>query len=154
MVALTLGPNRWDPTCIGNDDSLPHLVVGTNPSQSERLFASGNERTPLDISKLTINGKKAGYFIGKEDHFRFIVDMMNMNMDDRVVYLTMTYDFIDGKLPTGYQNIKPVWLDVDQCGMSEVEAPEGQRQFSVDSKPWTPNIEGNIVSLFGHLHVR
>lgn len=130
MVAFTVGPGRWDPTCLAKKDSLPHFAVGSNPSESERSFSSGNERTPLSLlgRKEFIDGDKAGYHLRKEDQYRFIVDLvsrtrfgrvrrmptkyqqMNMNMDDRTVYLTITYDLIDGPMPTGWSNLKPVWF--------------------------------------------
>lgn len=152
MVALNVGPKRWDATCYGVESSLPHLLVGTSSDASERIFASGNERTVLDMSQMTMKGKRVGYPLYKEDQFRFIIDMMNMNMDDRVVYLTMKYSYLDSPLPQDWINIKPVWLDVDQCAMSEVHADEHKKQFSITSKPWTPNLEGNLINTFAHLH--
>jgi hypothetical protein len=80
MVAFTVGPGRWDPTCIQKPDSLPHFGVGTKPSESERSFSSGNERTPLSLlgRKEFMDGDKAGYHLRKEDQYRFIVDLMNV----------------------------------------------------------------------------
>ncbi|KAE9980173.1 hypothetical protein BLS_009066 [Venturia inaequalis] len=154
MVAFTVGPGRWDPTCIDQPTSLPHFAVGTSPSQSERSFSSGNERTPLNmVSKKDANGgNKAGYHLNKEDNYRFIVDLMNMNMDDRTVYLTITYDLVDGPLPKGWSNLKPVWFDVDQCGMSEVPAAKQEGKYTLTAKPWTPNFEGEVVGMGSHLH--
>jgi hypothetical protein len=54
-----------------------------------------------------------------------------MNMDDRTVYLTMTYDVIDGPLPAGWMDIKPVWFDANQCGTSEVNPPKQNGQFTI-----------------------
>ena len=31
MVALLIGPNRWDPTCYGKGMSLPHFDVNSTP---------------------------------------------------------------------------------------------------------------------------
>jgi hypothetical protein len=153
MVAVTIGPSRWDPTCYHMpDNSLPHVVVGSDSANSERFFAAGNERTTLDLTGAKVGGKNTAYFIGKEDKFRFIVDMMNMNMEDRTMYLTMTYEFVDGPLPSGWKSIKPIWLDVNQCGTSEVHAPHADQKFTITSKPWTPNIEGDIAFTIGHLH--
>jgi hypothetical protein len=75
-----------------------------------------------------------------------------MNMDDRVVYLTMTYDLIDGPLPTGWNELKPVWLDVDQCNMSEIPPLAESGKFTVTAKPWIPNFNGSVIGLGGHLH--
>jgi Stress up-regulated Nod 19 len=131
---------------------LPHAILGTESRAAERFFASGNERTIVDLSAHSLNGKQPGYWVGKEDKFRFIVDLMNMNMDDRVVYLTMTYDYIPGKLPDGWVNTKAVWLDVNQCGTSEVAASETERKFAIKSQPWISNIEGSVAWATGHLH--
>lgn len=98
------------------------------------------------------SGNKAGYHLRKEDQYRFIVDLMNMNMDDRTVYLTITYDLIDGPLPQGWGNLKPVWFDVDQCGMSEVAATSQDGKYTLTADPWTPNFEGEVLGMGSHLH--
>jgi hypothetical protein len=79
MVLNTVGAGRWDPTCVNDAGSLPHFAVGSTPNHSERSFASGNERTPADLEKWAVPGKKAAYYIKKSDSFRTIVDLMNMN---------------------------------------------------------------------------
>jgi hypothetical protein len=94
----------------------------------------------------------SGYHITKEDKFAYLVELMNMNMKDTTVYLTMTYDYLEGALPTGWKDIKTVWLDANQCGTSEVKPPKEDGPFTIESKPWTPNFEGRIVSAMGHLH--
>jgi hypothetical protein len=102
---------------------------------------------------MVLNGKKVGYQLNKEDHFRILVDLMNMNMEDRTVYFTMEYDFINGPMKKeGWMDLKPVWLDIDLCGLSEIKAPKDTGSFSIESKPWVPNFEGDIVGLAGHLH--
>jgi hypothetical protein len=147
-----LPSNSRDPTCVNEKDSLPHFAIASTPKHSERSFASGNERTPADLTIWSPAGKKAAYHVKKADRFRTIVDLMNMNMDDRVVYLTMTYDFLDGPLPAGYLDLKPIWFDVDQCGLSEVKAPQNKGNFDLPAKPWFPNFEGEMTVLGGHLH--
>jgi hypothetical protein len=88
MVSFTIGPGRWDPTCYSHPDSAPHFAVGTSPDKSERGFSSGNERTAITLlnRKEFMEGKvkRAGYPIRKTDEFRWIVDLMNMNMEDKV----------------------------------------------------------------------
>lgn len=37
-----------------------------------------------------------GYEPDENDVFSYIVELMNMSMEDKVVYLTMTYDILDG----------------------------------------------------------
>jgi hypothetical protein len=89
-------------------------------------------------------------------------------VEDKVVYLTMTYDYTDGKLPADYLDLvcrfrkkprfsvdsdshiqKPIWFDVDQCGMSEVHPPKDDGNFTVTAKAWHPNFEGEMIGLGG-----
>jgi hypothetical protein len=152
MVGLTVGPGRWDATCLTAPRSLPHLAVGATPKNSERFLSSGNERMPIVLLSSASSHQKAGYHLRKTDSFKFLVDLMNMNMEDRVVYLTLTYDLVDGALPTGWMDVKPVWLDAENCASSDVDPPQETGIFALTSKPWTPNFEGEVLSLGGHLH--
>jgi hypothetical protein len=53
--------------------------------------------------------------INKEDKFHLIMDLMNANMEDAVLYFTLTYDYVEGH-PSGWKSLKPVWFDVANCG--------------------------------------
>jgi hypothetical protein len=154
MVVFSVGPGRWDPTCYGKNDSgsLPHFAVGSSPKRSERLFASGNERTAGDLTPFIKSGKKVGYFIEKTDDFRYIVDLMNMNMHNVKVYVTMTYDIFDGPYPEGWETLTPIWLDVNQCGMSDVHPTDPKGKFTITSDPWKATIEGQVAGMGTHLH--
>jgi hypothetical protein len=114
MVAFTVGSGRMDPTCV-NKTSLPHMVIGTDPAKAERFFSSGNERSQARFNPPWVKDQVLGYYLNPTDKFSFIVDLMNQNMDDRVVYMTMTYDYVEGR-PAGLDNVKAVWLDAAQCG--------------------------------------
>jgi hypothetical protein len=125
----------------------------SNTVDPERWAAAGNERTPTDFTKMVLNGKRTGYQLNKDDHFRILVDLMNMNMEDKVVYFTVEYDYIDGPMDKSkWMDLKPVWLDIDSCGLSEIPAPQDTGSFSVEGKPWIPNFEGDIIGVGGHLH--
>ena len=152
MVHLTIGPGRWDPTCLNKRTSLPHFDVNSSPTASERYFSSGNERTKVHLDILGAGATKWGYHIKPTDKYGFIVDLMNMNMEDKLVYMTMTYDYIDGPLPANWTQTKSVWLDAASCGTSEVRPREQKAKFSIQSSPWKPNFEGRILSAIGHLH--
>jgi hypothetical protein len=154
MVTFNNGPTRWD--AGGYDYGLfcmPHLSFLSSPSYTERYFTSGNERTPLEFNP---HGKNmsygTGYHLRPEDKFWYAVELMNMNMEDQLVYLTMTYDIIEGPLPRGWNEVKPIWLDANQCGNSEVPAPQQTGAYSIQGKPWKPNFDGKVISLLGHLH--
>jgi hypothetical protein len=151
MVMMNTGSRRWDAIGVGSMICTPFLFAGTTPSKSERFFVSGNERTPLTYYQGGPDIESSAYHIDATDSFRYILELMNMNMDDQVVYVTQTYDIIDGPLPEGWKDVKTVFLDVKSCLDSEVHPP-GTPQFMLESKPWVPNIEGRIVEVGGHVH--
>lgn len=70
-------------------------------------------------------------------------------MDDRLVYVTQTYDYLPGPLPAGWQDVKTVWLDANQCWTGEVPAPKETGAFTVASEPWISNVEGRIIDAVG-----
>jgi hypothetical protein len=150
MINLVEGPTRWDPTCYGHL-ALPHYSVQSSAGRSERWFSSGNERTLVPLDKMGAD-TKWGYHLKKEDTFKFVVDLMNMNKATQTVFLTMTYEYLDGPLPQGWKDIKPIWFDINQCGISEVASPQGKSQFSVASNAWKPQFEGTVVAVGGHMH--
>jgi len=151
MVHFTIGPGRWDPTCI-NRPSLPHVDVGTSPGGGERYFSSGNERTFVQLDKLGGQAVNAGYHLKASDRYAFIVDLMNMNPTDKTVFMTMTYDIVDGPLPAGWRDVQCVWFDVNQCMTSEVSPLKQSGSFQIKSGSWTPNLDGEILGVGGHLH--
>jgi hypothetical protein len=76
---------------------------------------------------------------------------MNMNPAAKQVYLTLYYDYVEDH-PSDYDEIKPVWLDVGQCGTSEIRGGSAGSSFKISSKPWTANFDGEIMGMGGHLH--
>ncbi|KAF2664916.1 hypothetical protein BT63DRAFT_79607 [Microthyrium microscopicum] len=149
MVLFNIGKGRKDATCGDALVSLPHMIVGSSATGSERLFSSGNERTQAILPNW--NENKVGYMLKPTDKFALIVDLMNDNMVDAVVYLTITYDYVQGH-PAGWDDMKPIWFDVAQCLTSEWPAPYAQGKYSIPAPIWTANIDGDIVGAAGHLH--
>jgi hypothetical protein len=76
---------------------------------------------------------------------------MNMNMQAKEVYMTIYYDYVDGH-PSHFEEVKPVWLDLMQCGTSEVSGRTANAKFDVASSPWVANFEGEVLGTGGHLH--
>jgi hypothetical protein len=95
---------------------------------------------------------KWGYHIKASDKFAYIVDLMNMNMQDKTVYVTMYYEILDGRLPPGWEDIKVVWFDAANCGTSEVRPAKENGAFVVRARPWKPNFEGRLLGVGGHVH--
>src|ERR1700761_6141063 len=106
MVMFNIGKDAWDATCTVF--GLPHLIVGSLPMSSERIFSSGNERTTTFFNPPWANVTNLGYPIYPADRFGLIIDLMNMNNEARSAYLTIYYDYIDGH-PAHMAEVKPVW---------------------------------------------
>jgi len=149
MVLFNIGTGAWDATCT--TFGLPHMIVGSVPASSERIFSSGNERTTVFFNPPWYNTTNIGYPVYTADRFGLITDLMNMNAGAKTVYLTMYYDLVDGH-PQGFQEIKPVWFDVAQCGTSEVSGRTPNAKFTIDAGAWVANFDGEILHAGGHLH--
>lgn len=95
-----------DPPCVGTL-SLPHMAIGSDASKSERFYSSGNERSEARFTPPWAKPEDPilGYHLNPTDKFAFIVDLMNQNMEDKTVYMTMTYDYVEGR-PKGIENVK------------------------------------------------
>jgi Stress up-regulated Nod 19 len=149
MVMLTIGPGRRDATCGNSGLSLPHLIVGSSPTGSERVFSSGNERTTAIFPNWNITD--AGYHMKKTDQLALIVDLMNDTPQDQVVYLTLTFDILPIETP-GMHHMRPVWFDVAQCLTSDYPALKQNGSFQLLAPTWTADFDGDIVGMAGHLH--
>jgi hypothetical protein len=150
MVLFNIGTNAWDATCTVF--GLPHMIVGSLPMSSERIFSSGNERTLVLFNPPNQpEGSRMGYPVFAADRFGLIADLMNMNPTAKQVYMTMYYDYVEGH-PTGWAEVKPVWFDVNQCGTSEVSGRTDGASFKITSTPWAANFEGEVVGVGGHIH--
>jgi hypothetical protein len=86
--------------------------------------------------------------MAKGDILSMIVDLMNMDTKDQTLYVVITYDYFDGK-PSGMSEVKPIWLDVDQCGFSEAKAKSQTGGYTVASLPWRSSMSGEILGMGG-----
>lgn len=122
MVLFNVGEGREDPTCAYRDISLPHATIGSTSRNSERIFASGNERSKGVFADWGVND--VGYKMKSTDKLAALVELMNQTPEDKVVYMTMTYEVVPGH--PFKDDVKIVWFDVRQCGTSEVNPPRNQ----------------------------
>jgi hypothetical protein len=122
---------RADATCSGTWLGLA----------GERFFATGNERTVAAMPP------GYGYRVRWYDSWNLLVDLMNHTEQDKTVYLQVTYTTRPSSEPVN--PVKPVWLDIDQCGDSEYSIPAGYSDTHWD---WKVNVPGNVVSMLGHVH--
>jgi hypothetical protein len=107
----------------------------------ERFFASGNERTTAAMPP------GYGYRVRWYDSWNMLVDLMNHSDTAKTVYIQVTYRYRPSW--ESVQRVRPVWLDIDQCGNSEYSIPAG---FSDTHADWNVNVPGNVVTMLGHLH--
>lgn len=163
--------------------SLHHVVIGnlrlpsvTCPYVPERLFASGNERTPANIC---LNGtQKAGYHVSDNDSFQFLAELMNEVHEERAAIISIDWEFVPSAAAvmasSAFASVTPLWLDIaGTCGEngSEVAVPiitnttatsntstgamgsTPADAFSlVMDPPWTSNFSAKVLLALGHLH--
>jgi hypothetical protein len=122
---------RRDATC-GN---APLGLAG------ERFFASGNERTAIAFPPTY------GYRVRWYDSWNLLVDLMNHSTTEQTVYIAVTYTYRPSW--ESVKRVRPVWLDIDQCGDSEYSIPAG---FSDTHWDWNVNVPGKVVAAIGHIH--
>jgi hypothetical protein len=122
---------RRDATCAGSWLGLA----------GERFFASGNERTAIGFP--TGYGYRVRYY----DSWNLLVDLMNHSTSTKTVYVQVTFTIRPSW--ESVARLKPVWLDIDQCGDSEYSIPAG---FSDTHWDWKVNVPGKVMAMIGHLH--
>jgi hypothetical protein len=126
---------RSDATCSGSWLGLA----------GERFFASGDERSRVAFT--TADGHAYGYRLHWYDQWNLLVDLMNMKPGDKQVYVSVTFTYRSGW--DNVRPVKPVWLDIDNCGDSEFSVPAGPYQRD---RYWQSPWAGKVVGMVGHLH--
>jgi hypothetical protein len=122
---------RQDATC-GND------WLGL---AGQRFFASGNERSVASYPD------GYGYRVRWYDSWNMLVDLMNHSETERSVYVKLTVETRPSS--AAVKPVRPVWLDIDQCGDSEYSIPAG---YSDTHSDWNVNVPGRVVAAIGHVH--
>jgi hypothetical protein len=107
----------------------------------ERFFASGDERTAVSLPP------GYGYRVRWYDSWNLIADLMNMGPAAQTVYIQLRVTVRPSWEPV--RAVRPVWLDVDQCGDSEYTIPAGVSDTHWD---WNVNVPGAVVAMIGHVH--
>jgi Stress up-regulated Nod 19 len=133
MLHHTVFTSQWrqDATCSGTWLGLA----------GERFFASGDERTAIAFPS------GYGYRVRWYDSWNMLVDLMNHATTSKTVYVQITYTLRPWW--ESVDRLKPVWLDIDQCGDSEYSIPVG---FSDTHRDWTVSVPGKVVAALGHVH--
>jgi hypothetical protein len=132
---LFAASNRTDNTCNGTGSG----------ALGQRFFASGNERTAIDIERLSY-----GYEVEANDRWSMDVDLMNWSTETRAVKIKVTFKYATGSDATSRTNLRPWWLDVDGCSFdSLIEVPVG---FSDTHREIRAPSAGRLIAAAGHIH--
>lgn len=111
----------------------------------ERFFASGNERTAVDLTSLPY-----GYRVNSSETWNMIVDLANWETVEKTVKVRVTWKYATGTDATSRSPLRPVWLDEDGCSMdSLISVPEGLSDTHYD---WKATIGGKLIAAAGHIH--
>jgi hypothetical protein len=129
--AVFIDTTRNDATCGRNGVG----ILG------ERFFAAGNERT----SGILPPGY--GYRVGNGGWLG-IFELMNHSNLPKVVFIQMDVTWVPASDPNT-KPVRPLWLDIANCGNSEFEVPAGSSHTTWD---WVSNVTGRIVTTAGHVH--
>jgi hypothetical protein len=126
---------KSDVTCAGKGPGL----------LGERFFASGDERTPLDLESLPY-----GYKINSSETWNMVYDLMNWETVSKTVKIKVAWKYATGSDATSRAPLRPVWLDQAQCSLdSLITVPEGFSDFHYD---WKATFSGKLIAAAGHIH--
>ena len=131
--------SKPDPICAPSGDGDLINLLGAFEGGNERWFASGNERTIMDLPD------GYGMPVSASDDWGLIMHLMNMTDEHKMMSFEFTFDWVE----SGVAPVTPLWWDIDQCGDSEVNLPAGYSDTQWD---WTSPMSGEIVTLAGHIH--
>jgi hypothetical protein len=146
-VVLNRGREVWDATC---------------GKTSEHLFESGNEKTVVPFY-LEESGVKSGYYLRPSDKFTINTELMNMEDEEKWVWLTLQFDMLEGFSPE-WREAKVVWVsvgpdrctgsDINQFGPSNLTAKQQpiKQVFEEHSNPWIVPKNGVVIGSNSHLH--
>jgi hypothetical protein len=111
----------------------------------ERFFASGNERTPVDLTSLPY-----GYKVNSTETWNMVFDLMNWETTSKTVKIRMTWKYATGTDHTSRAPLRPVWLDVAQCTLNSYYTPPlGLSDTHYD---WKASFGGKLIAAAGHIH--
>lgn len=132
-----------DVTCRPDVTSdLPIKQLGGIMGGNERFTASGNERTPADLSD------GYGYYVASGDKWGLLYHIMNMGMVDQEVYFEYTFTWTPASEFNG-AGVRPIWVDIDQCISSEVPVGAGYTDVHWD---WVNDRTHQVTDIGGHVH--
>lgn len=145
MLHHVVNMNWSNPDVTCRPDMTSDLAIkqlGGIMGGNERFTASGNERTPMDLSD------GYGYYVAPGDKWGLLYHLMNMSMVDQDVYFEYTVTWTPASEFTG-EGVRPIWVDIDQCNTSEVAVDPGYTDVHWD---WTNDRTHKVTDIGGHVH--
>ncbi len=109
---------------------------------AERFFASGNERTVMELPE------GYGYYNSAGSQWGLNAHLMNMSPEPQELFIELVCTCLPGD-DESIKPVVPIWLDVDNCGDSEFSVPSGLSDTHWD---WESPFTGTIVRMGGHVH--
>ena len=126
---------KSDVTCAGKGPGL----------LGERFFATGDERTPIDLQSLPY-----GYKVNSTETWNMVFDLMNWQTTSKTVKIRVTWKYATGTDHTSRAALRPVWMDANQCSLnSYIEVPTGLSDTHYD---WKSTFGGKLIAAAGHIH--
>jgi hypothetical protein len=126
---------KSDVTCAGKGPGL----------LGERFFASGDERTAVDLQALPY-----GYKVNSSETWNMVFDLMNWETTSKTVKIRMTWKYATGSDHTSRAPLRPVWFDANQCSLnSYISVPNGLSDTHYD---WKASFGGKLIAAAGHIH--
>ena len=126
---------KSDATCAGKGPGL----------LGERFFASGDERTAIDLTSLPY-----GYKVNSTETWNMVFDLMNWETTSKKVKIRMTWKYATGTDHTSRASLRPVWLDIAQCTLNSYYSPGfGLQDAHYD---WKAGFGGKLIAAAGHIH--
>jgi hypothetical protein len=125
---------------------LHHFVIVDGCNVSNRIIASGNERTILQ------DPPGYGYFVGPSCSWILNYHIHNSGTNARhvAIRLNVTYQ------TTALASAVPVWLDVSSNVNSEYTIPTGYSDTHTGDAgmhaDYTMSVQGRIIGMGGHVH--
>jgi len=111
----------------------------------ERFFASGNERTAVDLGELPY-----GYEVGSSETWNMVLHLANWESSAQTVYIKMTWEHVSGEEAEELSPLTPVWLDADGCSTdSLITVPTEESDTHSD---WKASFGGELIAAAGHIH--
>jgi hypothetical protein len=110
-------------------------------AMGRRLFASGDERTPIRLPDGFGFKVQPGPWAG-------LIELMNHSQLPQVVFFESVVHYVPASTP-GMKTVTPVWLDENNCMTSEYAVPAG---MSATPWSWVSSLTGRIVAAGGHVH--